>query len=127
MEPREIAVYDLVIVKGGHKLKEPVPNEPGSSSFSAASGSVKWANAPLTNLKFLLGREAGKPVIDKTGLTGKYDFTLEFTPAARASTDDTGRPSVFTAVEEQLGLKLVPGKEMVDVLVIDSIAQPEAN
>ncbi|HEY5056164.1 MAG TPA: TIGR03435 family protein [Acidobacteriaceae bacterium] len=127
MESREIAAYELVIAKGGQKLKEPEPNEPGSSSFSAASGNLKWANAPLTNLKFLLGRETGKPVIDKTGLTGKYDFTLEFAPAARAATDDTGRPSVFTALDEQLGLKLVSAKERVDVLVIDSIEQPAAN
>lgn len=126
-DAREIAAYDLLIAKGGPKLKEPTAGEPGSSSFSAASGSVKWANAPLTNLKFLLGREVGKPVIDKTGLAGRYDFTLEFTPVARAATDNTGRPSVFTALEEQLGLKLVPAKEPVDVLVIDSIEQPGEN
>jgi uncharacterized protein (TIGR03435 family) len=127
METREIAAYDLVIANGGQKLKQPQPNEPVSSSFSAAGGNVKWTNAALTNLKFLLGKEVGKPVIDKTGLTGKYDFTLEFTPAARAATDETGRPSVFTAVVEPLGLKLVPAKEAADVLVVDSIEQPAAN
>ena len=107
-EVREIQAYALVIAKGGPKLKTPTPDEPGSSSFGTRTGDIQWANAPLTNLKFLLGKEVGKPVMDKTGLTGKYDFTLNYTPAAHP--DDTGRPSVFTALEEQLGLKLVPSK-----------------
>ena len=126
-ETREMGAYALVIAKGGPKLKEPAANEPSTSQFGATTGEVKWANAPLTNLKFLLGREVGKPVVDKTGLTGKYDFTLQYAPAARASTDDTGKPSVFTALEEQLGLKLLSSKEPIDVLVIDSIEQPAAN
>ncbi len=125
MEPREMPAYDLVIAKGGQKLKQPAPDELGQSAFGAPTGDVKWANAPLTNLMFLLGRETGRPVVDKTGLAGKYDFTLEFAPAARA--DESGRPSVFTALEEQLGLKLVPAKEPVEVLVIDSIEQPAAD
>jgi uncharacterized protein (TIGR03435 family) len=125
IETREIQAYELVIANGGSKLAQPAANEPSSSSFAAPTGDIKWANAPLTNLKFLLGREVGKPVIDKTGLTGNYDFTLEYAPAARA--DETGKPSVFTALEEQLGLKLLSSKELVDVLVIDSIGQPTAN
>jgi uncharacterized protein (TIGR03435 family) len=127
MEAREIAAYDLVVAKGGPKLKPPTPDDSGASQFGSPDGHVKWAGAPLTNLTFLLGRETGRPVVDKTGLTGKYDFTLEFAPAARAATDETGRPSVFTALEEQIGLKLVPAKEPVDVLVIDSIEQPAAD
>jgi len=126
MEPREIAAYDLVVVKSGPKLKVTV-GEGGSSPRLAPTGSVKWANAPLTNLMWLLSKETGKPVLDKTGLTGKYDFTLEFEPAALAGKDESGRPSIFTALEEQLGLKLVPAKEPVDVLVIDSIEQPATN
>lgn len=126
-EPREMSAYDLVIAKGRQKLKQATPDDTGASQFGAPDGHVKWAGAPLTNLVFLLGRETGRPVADKTGLTGKYDFTLEFTPAARADTDQSGRPSVFTALEEQLGLKLVPAKEPVDVLVVDSIERPAAN
>jgi uncharacterized protein (TIGR03435 family) len=125
-EARETSAYDLVVAKSGQKLKA-TTGEGGSNPRLAPTGSVKWANAPLTNLIWLLSAETGRPVVDKTGLTGKYDFTLEFTPAARAGKDDSGRPSVFTALEEQLGLKLVPAKEPVDVLVIDSIEQPGAN
>lgn len=127
MEARQMPAYALVVSKGGPKLKQPDPKEPGSSPFSAATGKVNWANAPLTNLQFVLSNEVGRPVVDKTGLTGKYDFNLEYAPAARAATEDSSRPSVFTALEEQLGLKLVPSKEPIDVLVIDSIEQPSAN
>ena len=93
---------------------------------------MKWANSPLTDLKFLLAKETGRPVVDDTGLTGKYDFVLEYTPASRAAasgtgTDEGGRPSIFTALEEQLGLKLVPSKQPVEMLVVDSIEQPKEN
>jgi len=127
MEAREIPAYDLVVAKSGSKLKQPSADERATSQFGAPNGNVKWVNAPLTNLTFLLGRETGRPVVDKTNLTGKYDFTLEYAPAARAAADEIGKPSVFTALEEQLGLKLVPSKEPVDVLVIDSIEPPTAN
>ena len=128
-ETRQLAAYDLVVAKGGPKLKEAEPDEAskGTWQFGALNGEVKWVSSPAGPMIWFLGKETGRPVVDRTGLTGKYDFTLEFTPAARAATDTTGRPSVFTALEEQLGLKLVPAKEPVDVLVIDSIEQPTAN
>ena len=127
-ETRQLAAYDLVVAKGGPKLREAATDEPGGSwQFGAPSGEVKWVNSPAGPMIWFLGKETGRPVVDKTGLTGKYDFTLEFEPAARGGKDESGRPSVFTALEEQLGLKLVPAKEPVDVLVIDSIEQPATN
>lgn len=127
MEARELPAYDLVVAKGGSKLKGPGPNDSGATQWKAQDGKVQWTGAPLANFVFALSNETGRPVVDKTGLTGRYSFTLEFEPAARAGKDESGRPSVFTALEEQLGLKLVPAKEPVDVLVIDSIKQPGAN
>jgi len=128
-ETRELPAYDLVIAKGGAKLKEAAPDEAskGSWQFGAPNGEVKWVSSPAGPMIWFLSKETGKPVVDKTGLAGKYDFTLEFEPAARAGKEDSGKPSVFTALEEQLGLKLVPAKEPVDVLVVDSIEQPAAN
>ena len=114
-------------LKSGSKLKEPSETTSGISQFSATNGEVKWANSPLTDLTFLLAQETGRPVVDSTGLTGKYDFRLKYTPADHAATDESGRPSIFTALEEQLGLKLVPMKQPVEVLVVDSIAQPTEN
>ena len=127
METREMPAYALVLAKSGSKLKEPSDTTSGISQFGGSTGEVKWANSPLTDLKFLLAKETGKPVVDKTGLTGKYDFMLQYTPADHAATDESSRPSIFTALEEQLGLKLVPTKQPVEVLVVDSIEQPTEN
>jgi uncharacterized protein (TIGR03435 family) len=127
METREMPAYALVIAKSGSKLKEPADTTTGISQFGGSTGEVKWANSPLTDLKFLLAKETGRPVVDKTGLTGKYDFVLEYTPADHAATDESGRPSIFTALEEQLGLKLVATKQPVEVLVVDSMEKPTEN
>jgi len=127
METREMPAYALVIAKSGSKLKQPSDDTAGSSQFGGGTGEVKWLNSSLTDLKFLLAKETGRPVVDQTGLTGKYDFMLEYTPSARAETDESGRPSIFAALEEQLGLKLVPMKQSVEVLVVDSLLQPSEN
>ena len=127
MEPREMPAYALVVAKSGSKLKNPADTATGISQFRGNNGVVKWANSPLTDLQFLLARETGRPVVDKTGLTGRYDFTLEYTPLAHAETDESGRPSIFAALEEQLGLKLVSAKLPVEVLVVDAIEQPTEN
>lgn len=127
VETREMPAYVLEIAKSGSKLKNPSNETAGYSQFDESSGEVKWVNSPLTNLKFLLAKETGRPVVDHTGLTGKYDFTLEYTPFAHQETDQSGRPSIFTALEEQLGLKLVPMKQPVEVWVVDSLQQPTEN
>lgn len=126
-ETREMPAYALVIAKKGSKLKGPSSTTSGISQFGGSAGEVRWVNSPLTDLKFLLAKETGRPVVDNTGLTGRYDFTLEYTPVDHAATDESGKPSIFTALEEQLGLKLVPTKQPVEVLVVDSIEQPTEN
>ena len=73
---------------------------------------------------------AGRLVVDRTGLEGPFDFDLTYAPAGRGGTpppasDD--RPSIFVAVQEQLGLKLEPAVERVDVLVIDRVSLPTEN
>jgi uncharacterized protein (TIGR03435 family) len=127
METREMPAYALVVAKSGSKLKESPGTTRASSQFGGSTGEIKWANSPLTDLKFVLAQETGRPVVDKTGLTGKYDFVLQYTPADHAATDESGKPSIFTALEEQLGLKLVPTKQPVEVLVVDSMEQPTEN
>jgi uncharacterized protein (TIGR03435 family) len=67
-------------------------------------------------------------VVDQTGLSGRYDFQLAWTfDETRAPTDGSAAPSLFTAVQEQLGLKLEPVKAAADVLVIDKVERPGAN
>lgn len=126
-EAREMPAYALVIAKSGPKLRTPVETTRGNSQFGASTGEVNWVNSPLADLKFLLANETGRPVVDHTGLSGRYDFRLKYTPAARAATGESDGPSIFTALEDQLGLKLMPSKQPVEVLVIDSLEQPTDN
>jgi uncharacterized protein (TIGR03435 family) len=128
MERREMPVYEAVIAKGGPKLKEATQEDIKKSRiFFGDKGKIECTGLALSSVLSMLNSEVGRNVVDKTGLTGKYDITLEYVPVARAASDETGGPSVFTAVEEQLGLKLIPGKAPMDVLVIDSVEQPAAN
>jgi uncharacterized protein (TIGR03435 family) len=128
MERREMPVYEAVIAKGGPKLKDATEEDIKKSRISwGDKGKIECTGVALSPVLSMLNSEVGRNVVDKTGLTGKYDITLEYVPVARAASDETGGPSVFTAVEEQLGLKLVPGKAPMDVLVIDSVEQPAAN
>lgn len=128
IEQREMPVYELVVAKGGPKLKDATPLESGGGHLTTnAHGKIDAANATLAELPGLLNHEVGRPVLDKTGLTGKYTFTLNYLPVSKAATDETGGLSIFTAIEEQLGLKLQPAKAPMDVLIIDSIDQPTAN
>jgi len=78
----------------------------------------------------ILSNEAGRTVVDKSGLTGKYNFTLSWRAAmAQAEADDgaVSTPDLFTALQEQLGLKLEPIKGPVDVVVIDHLERPGEN
>ena len=81
---------------------------------------------PLEYLAGSLANVLGRRVNDRTGLAGKYDYTLTFTPDDEATPDVNG-PSIFTALQEQLGLKLESAKEPVEVLVIDHVEKPDAN
>ena len=146
IETKTLPVYDLVIAKGGPKLKENTalpsqpPDAPGSDKAPAnmKPGSMMISNSqmtavgiPTSNLAANLAFRVQRNVIDKTGLTGKYDFTLKWRPTelegkADASADDNA-PDLFTALQEQLGLKLESSKGPVDTLVIDHIEMPTEN
>jgi uncharacterized protein (TIGR03435 family) len=139
-ERREMPVWALVVAKGGPKLKTTAGlpadvNEPGDEGYDESkplkfrlqggAGLIQgWDIAidALTSELWLRERELdGRKILDRTGLTGAYDMTLKWDP-----TDTTG-PSLFTAIQEQLGLKLESTKAPMDVLVIDHIDRPSAN
>ena len=131
-ESREVPAYDLVIAKGGPKLKEnndPNVQHPGSATYGDASGMhVKATKAPLSRLLPQLSINLyGRPVIDKTGLTGNYDYTLNWARDNTPAASDGNVPGVFTAIQEQLGLKLEPSKTTVEMVVIDSAERPTGN
>jgi bla regulator protein BlaR1 len=137
-ETREMPVYELTIAKGGQKLKE----NPDASKREAAVGQsmVRGTAVPVQVFADLLESvpDIGRRVIiDKTGLSGTYDFLLKWTPmqamapvggsGGTAPAHESEGVSLFTAVEEQLGLRLVPARGPGQVLVIDHIDRPSEN
>jgi uncharacterized protein (TIGR03435 family) len=128
-----LSVFNLVVAKGGPKLKASPPDE---SSYSGMSNGLITGQAiSMHAFVFNLSNEIGHQVVDETGLTSIYDLTLTWSPdEMQASSDlresapgaDVG-PSIFAAVQEQLGLKLVQSKGSVDVIVIDRIERPSEN
>lgn len=123
-EKKELPVYDLVIAKSGSKMKEAPQDEVETAGMAAGDGVTLSGHAlSMENLTPTLSGTDGRLVVDKTGLGDKrFDFTLHWSPYAGGS-----GPSLFTALEEQLGLKLVPSKGMVNVLVIDQMERPSPN
>jgi uncharacterized protein (TIGR03435 family) len=153
-ETKELPVYALVVAKGGPKLHEAKPGDAYPNGFKGPDGKggagmmmfngkqLTAQGVPISNLTQFLSRQTQRTVIDKTGLTGKYDFTLDVPgmpklgpmqkPAednaagADSASEDSG-PSIFTLVQDQLGLKLDSAKAPLPVVIIDHVEQPSEN
>jgi uncharacterized protein (TIGR03435 family) len=132
-ETKERPVYVLSVDKGGLKM---TPHEiAGADDFSIAeSGFRKWTAkfVPMDYLAWLLSFYVGRPIIDRTGLKGSYDFTLSWTPDLSAglpegASADTSDPGIFEALQKQLGLRLEAQKGPVEILVIDHAEKPGDN
>ena len=136
METRELPIYVLVPAKGGSKLQPSKSNGTTVDSWNNKID-VRGGDNTVTLLAEELSKRLGRVVVDKTGIQGRYDILLNWTPddgAAPAANGGGGStaatdsgPSIFTAIQEQLGLKLGSQKGPVQVLVIDSIDMPSAN
>jgi uncharacterized protein (TIGR03435 family) len=156
-ETKDLTQYVLVVAKGGLKMKEATQDETyanglktpdgkagGGGMMRVEPGEVIAQAIPLVNLVRFLSFQFHSPVIDKTGLTGKYDINLKWAPdemeggmmrppdgsqpgAGDPAPPTTTGPSIFTALEEQLGLKLEAHKEPGDAIVIDHVEQPSPN
>ena len=143
-EQRELSAYILTVAAGGPKFAKSTagPNDPPGFFFPGGLGNLTVRNMNMK--EFTEGMQASvmdKPVIDQTGLTEKYDFILKWTPddsqfagfrSAGApptppSDDPNAPPSLYTAIQEQIGLKMGPGKAPDDVIVIDHVEKPSAN
>ena len=99
--------------------------------MGGSKGELVSENICLSVLAVNLTNMVGRPVVDRTGLTGRYDYRLKYAPEQlnagdKPETDESG-PSIFTALQEQLGLKLEPTKGPIDVVVIDRVERPSAN
>jgi uncharacterized protein (TIGR03435 family) len=182
-ETRELPMYELVVARGGSKLKmsddqtPPAPPTPGGApprgagpgpgpgggpapgpaagrgagdpfgngplprgAFIGGRGNLRAAAVSVSNFVNFLVNQLGRPVIDKTGISGLYDLQLEWTPgseqvpgpfapnpAAPPPPADASGPSLFTALQEQLGLRLESTKGPVEVVVVDSAQKPAEN
>jgi uncharacterized protein (TIGR03435 family) len=126
-ESRMQPIYELVLAKGGFKLK-PLPADQKPGGMSGRPGEMIVHGMSIAAFADFLSMSnlAGRTVVDKTGLTGNYDINLKWTPDDQQGTPDAG-PTLFTAIKEQLGLKLEPAKGPVDTLVIDHVEKPSEN
>jgi uncharacterized protein (TIGR03435 family) len=155
-ETRELLIYNLVIAKNGAKLQAAKPGDtypngikypdgslggPGDISGGVFDGGITAQAVTIPNFAGDLTEMLGHPVTDKTGLAGTYDFKLRFTPDDRLQAPsgaapnerpglpaaDASEPSLFDALQEQLGLKLDAGKGPVEIIVIDHVERPSGN
>lgn len=160
-EAKPLPVYVLSTAKGGNKLQESKCTDPNGPRSEAAAGgpspvscesrygnkgnnrTLDWTGATVEDfVHFALPNILGRPVIDKTGLLGKFDLHLEWTPdqatsgitganperqGAPASPDNPNAISIFSAVQEQMGLRLESGRAPVDVVAVEHLEMPSDN
>lgn len=153
-ETRAVPMYEVRVAKGGLKIKlsedQTAPARPDGpprgggaprGGMRMARGDFEGSAVSMANIVLTLGQLAGRPAIDKTGVTGLYDFRLQWTPdgfsgplpfeprgaATPPPPADPSSPSLITAIQEQLGLRLELTKGLVEVLVVDSLQKPSAN
>jgi uncharacterized protein (TIGR03435 family) len=142
-EEKEFSIYALTVVKNGLKLKESTvdpdasPEGPPPLVFVLSPESVRLPgrSATMAETASVFQRAAlDRPVVDRTGLSGRYDFDLEFTPdesmfggLGLKGTPESTKPDLFTAMQQQLGLKLEALRGPVDTIVIDHAERPSDN
>ena len=139
-DKRELSVYLLSVGKNGPALAQNVRSKIEIPDFNLkGAGNLRVRNANMADIAWILGADMlDRPVADQTGLPGRYDFVLRWTPDELHHVDKDARgvstggkadrfPDLFEAVQEQLGLKLRVGKAAVDVLVVDDVEKPSGN
>ena len=144
-ETKQLPVYNLVIAESGLKIHEATPGDTYANGIIGADGLPAGPHAgsgqdghlavqalPMSTLADTLSQQLGLAVVDRTGLTGDYDFTLDWTPGAtsdrqgvtNSSGQESSPPAIFTAIEQQLGLKLELQDVPTDFLVIEQAQKP---
>ena len=153
IETKQLPVYELVVAKGGTKLKEATPGDTYANGIKGPDGTahagmmrmgrgqLTGQGLPIASLVNLLSQQLQRTVIDKTSLAGTYDFELQWTDEKsdpmfkgpdggeqkNESAPDPSGPSIFTALQEQLGLRLQSTKGPVETLVVDHVEMPSEN
>jgi len=131
-ETKELAVYAIVVAAGGEKMVRSMgdPNGVPDENDSTSNGmtTMRVTNISMSELALMIQFYLDRPVVDQTGLAGRYDFQLKWTAdEARAPTDGSAPPGLFTAIQQQVGLKLEPAKAPAEVLVVDAVERASAN
>ena len=130
-EMKEMPVYALVVGKNGPKFKRSAPDGTfsGYGGVNGRNQYMKQSKATMDDMVDAIWNFADRPVVDKTGLTGTYDYRIEATLNFRLhdGTDDPNDITIFSAVQDQLGLRLEAQRAMVEILVVDHMEKPSAN
>ena len=131
-EQHEMAVFALRVGKDGPKLKGSASNSNTLPSQRVRGGDgyrvLEFRDVSMQDLTVMMLYNVDRPLVDQTGLKGRYDFDLRYTyDESQAPTDGTAPPGLFTAVQEQLGLKFDSVKAPAEVLVVDKVERPSAN
>jgi uncharacterized protein (TIGR03435 family) len=127
-ELQQAQVYSLIVGKNGSKMQEVPGGRKNFINWTGPGQATFTENSTLLGLINVLSSVLGSPVTDDTGLKGSYSFSLEYTdPRDPRPRDADSRPDIFSAVQEQLGLKLEAKKGPVEVLMIDHIERPSQN
>ena len=127
-------VFNLTLARSGSKLQEVKPDSSSPNGLMGGRGFFNAQSVEISALATVLSAFLRRPVLDATGLKGLYTFQLHFDPfaletagAGAAPAVNRKDPSIFTAVEEQLGLRLQSGTGPVEVLIIDAVEKPSEN
>jgi bla regulator protein blaR1 len=136
---KELPVYALELAKNGPKFSESTAFDIAKTGRRVVNGDLTAKGLPISSLAEWLSGVVGRKVVDKTGLEGKYDFALKYdnrsralrvadaNPGSAAAPLDSSGPSIFAALQDQLGLKLESQKGPVDTLIIESAEKPSPN
>lgn len=136
-ETRQMPVYELVVAKHGNKLvltNADVPGAAGSKVSGCKEGCMSSdarhldaKGVPATSIAQFLTRKLHRTVIDRTGLTGKYDFSLDWKPEDEKEAEGSAAVGILTAIQELWGLKIEAAKGPVEYIVVDHLEEPTAN
>jgi uncharacterized protein (TIGR03435 family) len=135
-ESKDFPIFNLIVGKDGPKFQQSKPDARSETAIPGMctvlinrAGVTKRQGCSMATLAGILRYSTGRTVLDKTGLSGNFDYELHWTPedATPEEAVNYSGPSIFNAVQEQLGLKLEPSTAPLDVLVIDSAEKPTPN
>jgi uncharacterized protein (TIGR03435 family) len=141
-EERQLPVYELSVDLNGSKVQKVTDSET-QDDVRGGAGLIQFSRATAATFASQLSYALGRPVIDKTGLSGEFEFALKWTPepgenggpttsglpqgASDQTVSNPGGPSIFTAIREQLGLRLKSARAPVEVVVVDDVQMPTEN